>query len=101
MKKICLLAIFVLVFFILGTGCSQKKAGRFSGDEKGYAENDIELPFDQGKEKAISFVNKKKSQMYLYSREKDSGDYHIYELMKDHTWKEKNVSGINAFFKNI
>lgn len=101
MKKFCLLAIFVLAFFILCTGCSQKKAGRFSEDEKGYAENDIELPFDQGKEKAISFVNKKKSQMYLYSREKDSGDYHIYELMKDHTWKEKNVSGMNAFFKNI
>lgn len=101
MKKFCLLAIFVLAFFILGTGCSQKKAGRFSEDEKGYAENDIELPFDQGKEKAISFVNKKKSQMYLYSREKDSGDYHIYELIKDHTWKEKNVSGMNAFFKNI
>lgn len=101
MKKIYLLAIMLLACFILATGCSQKKTSEFSGDERGYSEDDIELPFDQGKEKAISFVNRKKSLMYLYSREKESGNYHIYELMRDHTWKEINANGMNEFFKNV
>ena len=100
MKKICLMAILVFLFMIIGTGCSQKKVSeKFNG--KGYMEDDIELPFDQDREKAISFVKVKKSQMYLYSREKESGDYHIYELLKDHSWKKKSESGLTEFFKNV